>query len=70
MDYFTDWCQRLIGRTRLKKLFDGVEKNNTSRDRLIAESTYGYSQVEVARHLGLHYSTADQEYCKRARVKI
>lgn len=54
--------QRLIGRTSLKKLFDGVGKDKAKRDRLIVESVYkhGYSQVAVARHLQLHYSTVSR----------
>ncbi len=51
--------QRLIGRASLKKLFDGVGKGKAVRDRLISKAVneHGYSQMEVARHLKLHYST-------------
>lgn len=51
--------QRLIGRASLKKLFDEAGKGKTVRDRLIAKAVneHGYSQMEVARHLKLHYST-------------
>ena len=51
--------QRLLGRASLKKLFDGAGKGKAIRDRLISEAVnkHGYSQMEVARHLKLHYST-------------
>jgi hypothetical protein len=49
--------QRLIGRPTLKHLFEG--KEGARRDRMIVQAVneHGYSQVEVARHLKLHYST-------------
>jgi hypothetical protein len=55
-------AQRLIGRVSLTELFDGVWKGKAKRDRLIAEAIYrhGYSQIEVARHLKLHYSTVSR----------
>lgn len=51
--------QRLIGRASLKKLFDKAGKGKAIRDRLISKAVneHGYSQMEVARHLKLHYST-------------
>jgi hypothetical protein len=51
--------QRLIGRTSLKKLFDEAGRGKAIRDRLISKAVneQGYSQMEVARHLKLHYST-------------
>jgi len=51
--------QRLIGRASLKKLFAEAGKGKAIRDRLIAKAVkdHGYSQMEVARHLKLHYST-------------
>ena len=51
--------QRLIGRVSLDKLFEKAGKTKARRDRLIAEAVneHGYSQVEVARHLHLHYSS-------------
>jgi hypothetical protein len=54
--------QRLIGRVSLRKLFAQAGTRKTTRDRLITEAVYkhGYSQVEVARHLGLHYSTVSR----------
>ena len=49
--------QRLIGRPSLKNLFEG--KEGATRDQMIAKAVneHCYSQVEVARHLNLHYST-------------
>jgi len=51
--------QRRLGRPTLKRLFNQTGKQTTKRDQLIADAVYqhGYSQVEVARHLDLHYST-------------
>jgi REP element-mobilizing transposase RayT len=51
--------QRMIGRPSLKKLLDAARQNKAKRNRLIAEavSEHGYSQVEVAKRLKLHYST-------------
>ena len=51
--------QRLLGRASLKKLFDGAGKGKAQRDRMISKAVHehGYSQVDVARHLKLHYST-------------
>jgi REP element-mobilizing transposase RayT len=51
--------QRLLGRPTLKSLFAEKRENKSSRDRTIAKAIkeYGYSQVEVANHLKLHYST-------------
>jgi len=51
--------QRLIGRASLKKLFDEAGRGKAKRDRMIAKAVneHGYSQMEVARHLKLHYST-------------
>jgi len=53
--------QRLLGRESLTKLFERA-KTKTKRDRLIAEAVnrHGYSQIEVARHLNLHYSTVSR----------
>jgi hypothetical protein len=55
-------AQRLIGRVSLAELFDGAGKEKARRDRLIAAAIYrhGYSQIEVARHLQLHYSTVSR----------
>ena len=54
--------QRLIGRASLKKLFDEAGKGKAKRDRLISQAVnqHGYSQMEVARHLKLHYSTVSR----------
>jgi len=51
--------QRLLGRPTLKKLFGQSERQKAKRDQLIANAVYqhGYSQIEVAQHLDLHYST-------------
>jgi hypothetical protein len=51
--------QRFVGRPSLKKLFSERRHGKASRDRLIAKAIadYGYSQMEVASFLGLHYST-------------
>lgn len=51
--------QRLMGRASLKKLFDKAGKGKAIRDRVISNAVneHGYSQMEVARHLKLHYST-------------
>jgi putative transposase len=51
--------QRLIGRPSLEKLFRNTRTTKANRDRIIAEAVtrHGYSQMEVARHLKLHYST-------------
>lgn len=54
-------AQRLIGRVSLKKLFAECG-GKAKRDRQIAEAVYqhGYTQIEVARHLELHYSTVSR----------
>jgi hypothetical protein len=54
--------QRLIGRPSLKALFEGGAKQGVRRNRLIAKAVneHGYSQVEVARHLQLQYSTVSR----------
>ncbi|HEX7233158.1 MAG TPA: transposase [Candidatus Binatia bacterium] len=51
--------QRLLGRPSLKQLFNQTAKHKHNRDQLIAEAVYqhGYSQMEVAQYLDLHYST-------------
>jgi REP-associated tyrosine transposase len=55
-------AQRLMGRVSLKKLFEESGGGKAKRDRRIAEAVYhhGYSQIEVARHLELHYSTVSR----------
>ena len=51
--------QRLIGRPTLQRLFGAKDKERSKRDQTIATAVndHGYSQVEVAHHLKLHYST-------------
>jgi hypothetical protein len=51
-----------MGRVSLTDLFKGAEKEKDKRDRLIAEAVFsdGYSQIAVARHLRLHYSTVSR----------
>ena len=51
--------QRLIGRPSLEKLFQPDRNKKAIRDRMIGEAVtkHGYSQMEVARYLDLHYST-------------
>jgi hypothetical protein len=43
----------------LDKLFSQRSRGKTSRDQLITKAVtdYGYSQMELASFLGLHYST-------------
>ena len=55
-------AQRLMGRLSLKKLFEEPGGGKAKRDRRITEAVYkhGYSQIEVARHLELHYSTVSR----------
>jgi hypothetical protein len=50
--------QRFL-RPALDRLFDGVRDRKRSRDGVIAAAVkrYGYSQMEVANYLHLHYST-------------
>ena len=64
--------QRLLGRPTLKRLFNETGKQTTKRDQLIADAVYqhGYSQVEVARHLDLHYSTISRLIKDRQTAKI
>ena len=51
--------QRLVGRPTLAKLFSQKGRGKTSRDRVIVKAVtqHGYSQMEVASFLELHYST-------------
>jgi hypothetical protein len=54
--------QRLIGRPSLKQLFGETAEHKVRRDRRIAEAVdkHGYSQIDIARHLDLHYSTVSR----------
>lgn len=51
--------QRYLGRPSLGDLFKAALKGKEKRDRRIFEAAqrYGYSQKEIAEHLGMHYST-------------
>ena len=51
--------QRYAGRPALAKLFQKRSRQKKSRDPLIAKAVtdFGYSQMELANHLDLHYST-------------
>jgi len=51
--------QRFVGRPSLKKLFSQRSRGKASRDQLIATAItdFGYSQMELASFLALHYST-------------
>jgi putative transposase len=54
---------RYVGRPLLKEIFtDDVAGRKKERDRKIIEAAerYGYSQREVADHLGLHYTTVSR----------
>ena len=50
--------QRYLGRPSLAEHFKGA-KEKKRRDRKISEAVmrHGYSQTEIAEHLGMHYST-------------
>ncbi|MCP4266958.1 MAG: helix-turn-helix domain-containing protein [Candidatus Brocadiaceae bacterium] len=47
--------QRYVGRPSLRELFKEKQKRNRRISEAVHE--YGYSQREVADHLGVHYST-------------
>ena len=52
--------QRYVDRPKLSELFKGENmKDKRKRDKKIREAVkrYGYSQNEIAEHLGMHYST-------------
>jgi putative transposase len=51
--------QRYAGRPALAKLFPRRSRQKKTRDPLIAKAVtdFGYSQMELANHLDLHYST-------------
>ena len=51
--------RRFVGRPSLKNLFSERSGGKASRDPLIGKAItdYGYSQMEVASFLDLHYST-------------
>lgn len=60
--------QRLIGRPSLKQLFGTESRRQSQHARLIEKAVkdHGYSQVAVARHLKIHYSTLSR-ILKRVR---
>jgi REP-associated tyrosine transposase len=51
--------QRFVGRPTLEKLFSRTGRSKSSRDGLVVKAVtqYGYSQMDLASFLGLHYST-------------
>lgn len=52
--------QRYVNRPSLDQIFqEGIIMDKSKRDKKIAEALvkYGYLQVEIARYLGMHYST-------------
>lgn len=57
--------QRHLGRPSLQKLFRESERPGPNRNKAIVEAVtkHGYSQVEVAGFLGLHYSSVSR-ICK------
>ena len=63
--------QRYINRPSLEEIFKNTKKNKGRRNTGIAEAVgrWGYSQREVADHLGLHYSTVSR-LVKEGNFKI
>jgi hypothetical protein len=61
--------QRYLGRPPLKELF-AAEGSRERRNKNIARAVlrHGYSQMEVARHIGVHYSTISR-IVKMSRFK-
>jgi putative transposase len=61
--------QRFAGRPTLKKLFGQRSPGKRRRDQLIAKavSEFGYSQIELASFLNLHYSTISRMLASRLR---
>jgi hypothetical protein len=59
--------QRFAGQPTLEKLFARRPSDKTARDQLIekAVSELGYSQIELATFLGLHYSTISRVVAAR-----
>jgi|GEM_PF-6217173 len=64
--------QRFLGRPSRRKLFSERRHGKASRERLIARAiaNHGYSQMEVASFLGLHYSTISRIVAGGAEEKI
>ena len=50
--------QRYLGRPSLRELFTGAARKE-KRNKMILDAVlrHGYSQMEVAGHIGMHYST-------------
>ena len=61
--------QRYVGRPSLGQLFKTAGSRKAARDKMIAEAVnkYGYSQVELADFLGLHFSTISRLLAPRAK---
>ena len=64
--------QRFVGRPSLEKLFSQKSRVKASRDRLIVKAVtqYGYSQMDVANFLALHYSTVSRIVAGADREQI
>jgi hypothetical protein len=62
--------QRFAGRPTLEKLFAHRISDKTTRDQLIekAVSEFGYSQMELASFLALHYSTISRILASATRT--
>ncbi|MGH7927044.1 MAG: hypothetical protein ACREQV_04550, partial [Candidatus Binatia bacterium] len=62
--------QRFAGRPTLEKLFARKTSDKTTRDQLIekAVSEFGYSQMELASFLNLHYSTISRILAVRTQT--
>ena len=61
-----------VGRPSLEKLFSQKSRVKASRDRLIVKAVtqYGYSQMDVANFLALHYSTVSRIVAGADREQI
>jgi REP element-mobilizing transposase RayT len=63
--------QRFAGRPTLQKLFARRTSDKTKRNQIIekAVSEFGYSQIELARFLDLHYSTISRILAQQRRAQ-
>jgi hypothetical protein len=63
--------QRFAGRPTLQKLFARRTSDKTKRNQIIekAVSEFGYSQMELARFLDLHYSTISRILAQQRRAQ-
>jgi len=56
--------ERMVGRPELVDIFKGMKRDDgiVQRNRLMhkAHIRYGYTLIEIGRHLGLHYSTVSK----------